>query len=195
MCTHWISNINLYKYLWYVMDQVMCFWIWKKNHQAFSKNWSRYTQKTGNAKCNKTITALHFVQHDVLWSSMTHHIALARILSLAVYHIALAIFINIHAMTLYYYYHYYFNKTNSTIKITSYQINHMNTCCLCFFIRPSVKRDVLWYTNVRPSVCPFHLSRSNLRTPRSIHFKFHRVIGIDGLTVCILFGEISYVAL
>jgi hypothetical protein len=116
-------------------------------------------------------------------------------LSLAVYHIALAIFINIHAMTLYYYYHYYFNKTNSTIKIKSYQINHMNTCCLCFFIRPSVKRDVLWYTNVRPSVCPsvrpFHLSRSNLRTPRSIHFKFHRVIGIDGLTVCILFGEIS----
>jgi hypothetical protein len=174
MCTHWISNINLYKYLWYVMDQVMCFWIWKKKHQAISKNWSRYTQKTGNAKCNKTITALHFVQHDVLWSpekqywprpkealvniafqgSMTHHIALARILSLAVYHIALAIFINIHAMTLYYYYHYYFNKTNSTIKIKSYQINHMNTCFLCFFIRPSVKRDVLWYTNVRPSVCP-----------------------------------------
>jgi hypothetical protein len=32
--------------------------------------------------------------------------------------------------------------------------------------------------------------RSNLRTPRPIHFKFHRVIGIDGLTVCILFGEI-----
>ena len=44
---------------------------------------------------------------------------------------------------------------------------------------------------VRPSVCPFHMSCSNLRTPWPIHFKFHRVIGIDGLTVCILYGEIS----
>jgi cation transport ATPase len=42
-----------------------------------------------------------------------------------------------------------------------------------------------------PSVCPFHMSRSNLRTPWPIHFKFHRVIRIDGLTVCILYGEIS----
>ena len=41
------------------------------------------------------------------------------------------------------------------------------------------------------SVCPFHMSRSNLRTPWPIHFKFHRVIGIDDLTVCILYGEIS----
>ena len=56
-----------------------------------------------------------------------------------------------------------------------------------FFIRPSLKRDVLWYTTVRP----FHMSRSNLRTPWPIHFKFHRVIGIDGLTDCILYGEIS----
>jgi hypothetical protein len=30
-----------------------------------------------------------------------------------------------------------------------------------------------------------------LRTPWPIHFTFHRVIGIDGLTVCILYGEIS----
>ena len=37
---------------------------------------------------------------------------------------------------------------------------------------------------------PFHMSCSNLRTPWTIHFKFHRVIGIDCLTVCILFGEI-----
>ena len=70
-------------------------------------------------------------------------------------------------------------------------------------MRPSLKRDVLWYTNVRlsvrlsvrPSVClsvhPLHMSRSNLRTPRPIHFKFHRVIGIDCLTVCVLYGEIS----
>ena len=63
------------------------------------------------------------------------------------------------------------------------------------FICPSLRRDVLWYTNVRLSVClsvhPFHMSHSNLRTPWPIHFKFHRVIGIDGLTVCILYGEIS----
>ena len=30
-----------------------------------------------------------------------------------------------------------------------------------------------------------------LRTPWPIHFKFYRVIGIDGITVCILYGEIS----
>jgi hypothetical protein len=35
------------------------------------------------------------------------------------------------------------------------------------------------------------MSHSNLRTPWPIHFKFHRVIGIDGLMVCILYGEIS----
>ena len=59
------------------------------------------------------------------------------------------------------------------------------------FICPSLRRDVLWYTNVRLSVRPFHMSRSNLKAPWPIHFKFHRVIGIDGLTVCILYGEIS----
>ena len=42
-----------------------------------------------------------------------------------------------------------------------------------------------------PSVRPFHMSRSNLRTPWPIHFKFHRVIGIDSLTVWKLYGEIS----
>ena len=26
-------------------------------------------KKTWNIKCNKTITALHFVQYDVLWST------------------------------------------------------------------------------------------------------------------------------
>ena len=53
----------------------------------------------------------------------------------------------------------------------------------------------------------------NIRTPSPIHFKFHKVIGIDGLTVCILMvkfrifipelwdfihkivGDFSYVAL
>ena len=55
------------------------------------------------------------------------------------------------------------------------------------FIRPSLRRDILWYTNVHPSVTHVVL------TPWPIHFKFHRVIGIDGLTVCILYGEISRV--
>ena len=41
------------------------------------------------------------------------------------------------------------------------------------------------------SVRSFHMSHSNLRTPCPIHFKFNRVIGIDGLTVGILYGEIS----
>jgi hypothetical protein len=27
------------------------------------------TKKIGNVKCNKTITALHFVLYDVLWST------------------------------------------------------------------------------------------------------------------------------
>ena len=65
------------------------------------------------------------------------------------------------------------------------------TCSCRVFIHPSLRRDVLWYTNVRLSVRPFHMSRSNLRIPWPIYFKFHRVIGIDSLTVCILFGEIS----
>jgi hypothetical protein len=42
-----------------------------------------------------------------------------------------------------------------------------------------------------PSVRLFYMLRSNLRTLWPIHFKFHRVIGIDGLMVCILYGEIS----
>ena len=66
--------------------------------------------------------------------------------------------------------------------------------CGFFFIVKTgwfLRLDVLWYTNVRLDVRPFHMSRSNLRTPWPIHFKFHRVIGIDGLTVCILYGEIS----
>ena len=33
------------------------------------------------------------------------------------------------------------------------------------------------------SVCPFHMSRSNLRTPWPIHFKLRIVIGIDSLMV------------
>ena len=90
--------------------------------------------------------------------------------------------------------------------------------CWLVFIRPSLRRDVLWYTNVRlsvrlsvhlsvrlsvhlsvrlsicPSVRPFHMLRSNLRTPWPIHFKFYRVTGIDSLTVYTLWWnfEISF---
>jgi hypothetical protein len=35
------------------------------------------------------------------------------------------------------------------------------------------------------------MSRSNLLTPKPIHFKLSRVIEYDGLTICILCGEIS----
>jgi hypothetical protein len=59
------------------------------------------------------------------------------------------------------------------------------------FIRPVFKtgRILVYHCPfIRPS---FHMSRSNLRTPWPIHFKFHRVIEIDSLMVCILFGEIS----
>ena len=35
------------------------------------------------------------------------------------------------------------------------------------------------------------MSRCKLRTPWPIHFKLRTVIGIDSLTICILFGEIS----
>jgi hypothetical protein len=35
------------------------------------------------------------------------------------------------------------------------------------------------------------MSRSNLRTPWPIHFKFNRVIDIEVLAICIFYGEIS----
>jgi hypothetical protein len=37
----------------------------------------------------------------------------------------------------------------------------------------------------------FRMSHCKLRTPWPIHFKLRIVIGIDSLTVCILFGEIK----
>jgi hypothetical protein len=40
----------------------------KTKQQTIPKN-DPGTQKNGNVKCNKTITALHFVQYDVLWST------------------------------------------------------------------------------------------------------------------------------
>ena len=47
------------------MDQLMGFGFENKQ-QTIPKNLSRYTWFV---KCNKTITALHFVQYDVLWST------------------------------------------------------------------------------------------------------------------------------
>ena len=71
------------------------------------------------------------------------------------------------------------------------ELIHAYRIWLNVFIRPSVRRDVLWYTNVRLSVRPFHMSHSNLRTPWPIHFKLRIVIRIDSLMICIHFGEIS----
>jgi hypothetical protein len=74
-----------------------------------------------------------------------------------------------------------------TVLIIVYFIGNLSFNNFTLFICPSLRLDILWYTTVRP----FHMSRSNLRTPWPIHFKFHRVIGFDGLTVLILYGEIS----
>jgi hypothetical protein len=68
------------------------------------------------------------------------------------------------------------------------------------FIRPSLRRDVLWYTNVRL----FHMLRSNLRTPwlelmvlRSVCFMVKFRIFIPELWDFIhrIVGDFSYVAL
>jgi hypothetical protein len=71
-------------------------------------------------------------------------------------------------------------------KLFTIMLDAINTY-LCVFMRPSLRRDVLWYTNVRlsvyPSVCLFislsvcpsvHFTCRALRTPWPIHFKFHR---------------------
>ena len=44
---------------------------------------------------------------------------------------------------------------------------------------------------IHQNVGVFHMSRCKLRTPWPIHFKLRTVIGIDSLTVCVLYGEIS----
>jgi hypothetical protein len=69
---------------------------------------------------------------------------------------------------------------------------------LIFFIFIKSCQYSMFYTNKMfwtriMSDCPSvrFMSRSNLRTPLPIHFKLRIVIGIDGLTVCILYGEIS----
>ena len=43
---------------------------------------------------------------------------------------------------------------------------------------------------VRDFKAIFRMLRCKLRTPLPIHFKLRIVIGIDSLTICILFGEI-----
>ena len=77
-----------------------------------------------------------------------------------------------------------------TVLIIVYFIENLSFNNLYTFYMPVFKTGhIIVYHCL--SVRPFHMSRSNLRTPWPIHFKFHRVIGIDGLTVCILYGEIS----
>jgi hypothetical protein len=61
----------------------------------------------------------------------------------------------------------------------------------CCFYTPVFKTGRIMVYQCLSVRRPFHMLHSNLRTPWPIHFKFHRVIGIDGLTVCILYGEIS----
>ena len=51
------------------MDQLVFLNLNKTKQQTIPKKLSRYTKKPGNVKCNKTITALHFVQYGVLWST------------------------------------------------------------------------------------------------------------------------------
>jgi hypothetical protein len=41
----------------------------KNAHHSYKCILSRYTQKAWYVKCHKTITALHFGQYDVLWST------------------------------------------------------------------------------------------------------------------------------
>ena len=76
------------------------------------------------------------------------------------------------------------------VAVTNENINLYGKIFFYIFMCLSLRRDVLWYTNVRLSVRSFHMSRSNLRTPWQIHFKLRIVIGIDSLMICILFGEI-----
>jgi hypothetical protein len=47
----------------------------KTKQQTIPKNRSRYTKKTWCVKCNKTITALHFVQYHVLWSTENNNVS------------------------------------------------------------------------------------------------------------------------
>ena len=62
---------------------------------------------------------------------------------------------------------------------------------LLVIIRPSLRWDVLWYTNVRPSVCPSvrFTCRALTQEPLGQFTSNFTVIGI-GVTVCILYSEI-----
>ena len=94
-------------------------------------------------------------------------------------------------------YIYIFQYTGLFVAWNQHLQFYCNVCTLIFrnfyFYTPVFKtrRIMVYQCPNCPSVRPFHMSCSNLRTPLPIHFKFHRVIGIDGLTVCILYGEIS----
>ena len=65
ICTHWIST-SIYDIKW------ISSWVFefeKRNNIKQSLKMIQVHKKNGNVKCNKTITALHFVQYDVLWST------------------------------------------------------------------------------------------------------------------------------
>ena len=67
------------------------------------------------------------------------------------------------------------------------------------FIRPSLRRDVLWYTNVRLSVRPLHMSRSNLANSLHISQSYWNwwSYGLCALWDFIhqIVGDFSYIAL
>ena len=51
------------------MDQLVFLNLKKTNNKQSLRKFPGAQNKPGNVKCNKTITALHFVQYDVLWST------------------------------------------------------------------------------------------------------------------------------
>ena len=83
----------------------------------------------------------------------------------------------------------YLQYVHNSSKESLHSVNLTQKCFLLntVFICPSYRRDILWYTNVRP----FHMSSSNLRTPWPIHFKFQSYWDFIHQIV----GDFSYVAL
>ena len=62
MCTHWISNINVYTLN--TILNVHVFLNLEKKKQSLKID-PGTKKKRGKVECNKTITALHWVQYDV----------------------------------------------------------------------------------------------------------------------------------
>ena len=71
-------------------------------------------------------------------------------------------------------------------------IDSLTVCILFDEISNLHSRVMVLYSQiVRDFKAILRMLRCKLRTPWPIHFKLRTVIGIDSLTVCILFGEIS----